>query len=114
MSQKARAKHYTHSVNSYDVTVSYIVIELRIIPHRDQLSDIYNDMLGELLLLQELLDLVWGYQYAGYSHTVNSHINRLRGKIESEPEHPRFIRTVWGVGYRFAEEEELEADEQPA
>lgn len=69
---------------------------------------------GRAFSRQELLDLVWGYQYAGYSHTVNSHINRLRGKIEPEPEHPRFIRTVWGVGYRFAEEEELEADQQPA
>ena len=69
---------------------------------------------GRAFSRQELLDLVWGYQYAGYSHTVNSHINRLRGKIEPEPEHPTFIRTVWGVGYRFAEEEELAADEQPA
>lgn len=69
---------------------------------------------GRAFSRQELLDLVWGYQYAGYSHTVNSHINRLRSKIEPEPEHPRFIRTVWGVGYRFAEEAELEADEQPA
>lgn len=57
---------------------------------------------------QELLDLVWGYQYAGYSHTVNSHINRLRAKLEPNPAEPRFIRTVWGVGYRFAEAGELE------
>jgi DNA-binding response OmpR family regulator len=64
---------------------------------------------GRAFSRQELLDLVWGYQYAGYSHTVNSHINRLRGKIEPDPAHPRFIRTVWGVGYRFAEREELEA-----
>ncbi len=69
---------------------------------------------GRAFSRQELLDLVWGYQYAGYSHTVNSHINRLRGKIEPEPEHPTFIRTVWGVGYRFAEEEELAAEEQTA
>jgi DNA-binding response OmpR family regulator len=56
---------------------------------------------------QELLDHVWGYQFTGYEHTVNSHINRLRGKIEPDPSHPRFIRTVWGVGYRFASREEL-------
>ena len=62
---------------------------------------------GRAFSRQELLDLVWGYQYAGYSHTVNSHINRLRGKIERDPAHPRFIRTVWGVGYRFAERDEL-------
>ncbi|MFQ5568308.1 MAG: response regulator transcription factor [Rhodothermales bacterium] len=56
---------------------------------------------------QELLDLVWGYQYSGYSHTVNTHINRLRAKIEDDPSNPRYIKTVWGVGYRFIEREEL-------
>jgi two-component system, OmpR family, alkaline phosphatase synthesis response regulator PhoP len=55
----------------------------------------------------QLLNLVWGYQFEGYEHTVNSHINRLRGKIESDPGHPRYLRTVWGVGYRFAEPSEL-------
>ena len=56
---------------------------------------------------QELLDQVWGYQYSGYSHTVNTHINRLRNKIEDDPSNPRYIQTVWGVGYRFAEPDEL-------
>lgn len=56
---------------------------------------------------QELLDLVWGYQFDGYDHTVNSHINRLRSKIEPDPANPRFIKTVWGIGYSFAEAEEL-------
>ena len=51
----------------------------------------------------DLLNLVWGYQFEGYEHTVNSHINRLRGKIEADPGHPRYLKTVWGVGYRFAE-----------
>ncbi len=50
----------------------------------------------------DLLDLVWGYGHNGYEHTVNSHINRLRSKIETDPAAPRFIQTVWGVGYRFA------------
>ncbi len=56
---------------------------------------------------QELLDLVWGYQFIGYEHTVNSHINRLRNKIEKDSANPEYILTVWGVGYRFAEREEL-------
>jgi len=54
-----------------------------------------------------LLNKVWGYQYTGYEHTVNSHINRLRSKIEEDPSNPVMLRTVWGVGYRFAEQEEL-------
>ena len=55
----------------------------------------------------QLLDQVWGYHFDGYDHTVNSHINRLRNKIEQDPANPKFIKTVWGVGYRFAEPEEL-------
>jgi DNA-binding response OmpR family regulator len=55
----------------------------------------------------QLLDQVWGYHFDGYDHTVNSHINRLRNKIEKEPANPQYIKTVWGVGYRFIEKEEL-------
>jgi DNA-binding response OmpR family regulator len=51
---------------------------------------------------EQLLDRVWGPGYEGYAHTVNSHINRLRAKLEPDPSHPHFIVTVWGKGYRFA------------
>ena len=47
------------------------------------------------------MDLVWDQDSDVYEHTVNSHINRLRAKIEADPSQPRFIQTVWGVGYRF-------------
>ncbi|MFN0158683.1 MAG: response regulator transcription factor [Bacteroidota bacterium] len=60
---------------------------------------------GKAYTRQGLLDSVWGYQFEGYDHTVNSHINRLRSKIESNPSAPKYILTVWGVGYKFAEEE---------
>lgn len=49
----------------------------------------------------QLLDQVWGHGHQGYEHTVNSHINRLRAKIERDPSHPEYIVTVWGVGYRL-------------
>ncbi|MFO8098724.1 MAG: response regulator transcription factor [Salinibacter sp.] len=64
---------------------------------------------GRAYSRDELLDEVWGYQYSGYSHTVNTHINRLRNKIEPDPAEPQYVKTVWGVGYRFAEPEELAA-----
>ena len=51
----------------------------------------------------ELLQRVWGAGFDGYEHTVNSHVNRLRTKIEDDPRNPRRIVTVWGVGYRFQE-----------
>lgn len=64
---------------------------------------------GKAYSRQQLLDLIWGYQFSGYDHTVNSHINRLRSKIEIDPANPRYIQTVWSVGYRFIDLEELEA-----
>ena len=51
-----------------------------------------------------LLSLIWGYDFEGYEHTVNSHINRLRAKIEPEMNNPSYIITTWGVGYKFNEE----------
>ena len=56
---------------------------------------------GRVYSREQLLDLVWGYGHVGYEHTVNSHINRLRGKIERDPANPRYVLTVWGVGYKF-------------
>lgn len=52
----------------------------------------------------ELLELIWGYDFSGYEHTVNAHINRLRSKIELDANTPVYILTTWGVGYRFNDE----------
>ncbi len=58
---------------------------------------------GRVYSRAQLLDLVWGQGFDGFEHTVNSHINRLRGKIEPDPAQPRYIHTVWGVGYKFVD-----------
>jgi two-component system alkaline phosphatase synthesis response regulator PhoP len=58
---------------------------------------------GKTFSRDELLELVWGYSFSGYEHTVTSHINRLRIKIEPDINKPYYILTTWGKGYRFFE-----------
>lgn len=57
---------------------------------------------GRTFSRSELLNRVWGDGFEGYEHTVNTHINRLRNKIEQDSAQPKLIETVWGLGYRFA------------
>ncbi len=52
----------------------------------------------------QLLSAVWGYHHSGYEHTVNSHINRLRNKVEKDATNPQIVQTVWGVGYKFCKQ----------
>ena len=60
---------------------------------------------GKTYTRMQLLNTVWGYDFEGFEHTVNSHINRLRSKIEKDANQPEFILTTWGVGYKFKEVE---------
>ena len=59
---------------------------------------------GKTYTRMQLLDKVWGYEFEGFEHTVNSHINRLRSKIERNMNDPEFILTTWGVGYKFRDQ----------
>jgi DNA-binding response OmpR family regulator len=88
------------------VTLNDEVISLT--PKEFELLQLFASNPGKAFSRQELLEKIWGYQFEGYDHTVNSHINRLRNKIEEEPSDPYYLKTVWGVGYRFAELEELD------
>ena len=56
---------------------------------------------GQVFSRTQLLDAVWGYSHEGYEHTVTTHINRLRAKLEQDPMNPRFILTVRGAGYKM-------------
>ena len=105
--------------DSVDITSAISVAELYIDPDRravtldakevDLTAKEFDLLLhfarhpGRVYTRSQLLDSVWGYGHEGYEHTVNSHINRLRAKIEKDSAHPEYILTVWGVGYKFAE-----------
>jgi len=56
---------------------------------------------GHVFSRAQLLDRVWGYTHDGYEHTVTTHINRLRAKLEADPMRPQFILTVRGAGYKM-------------
>ena len=79
--------------------------EIHLTAKEFDLLELFMSRPGRVYTRGELLEQVWGYGYDGYEHTVNSHINRLRSKIEEDPSDPRWVQTVWGVGYRFREEE---------
>lgn len=84
------------------VTIDNKRIELS--PKEFDLLNLLASKPGTSYNRQRILNLVWGYEFDGFEHTVNSHINRLRSKIEPDINKPRFILTTWGVGYRFNEE----------
>ncbi len=58
---------------------------------------------GHVFSRNQLLNAVWGYTHDGYEHTVTTHINRLRGKLEADPLRPELILTVRGAGYKMRE-----------
>lgn len=78
--------------------------KIQLTPKEYSLLSLLAEKPGRNFSREELLNLVWGYEFNGYEHTVNSHVNRLRSKIEILEDHPDFIQTTWGVGYRFNEE----------
>lgn len=92
----------------------YINVGMRIVEagsRRLELSPKEFDLLvllasnpGKTFSRIQLLNTVWGYEFEGFEHTVNSHINRLRRKLEKNMGQPEYILTTWGVGYRFREE----------
>ena len=69
-----------------------------------ELLQLFMQNPGRPYTRMEILDEIWGEQFEGLEHTVNSHINRLRAKIENDLTRPHFILTAWGVGYKFNDE----------
>jgi len=92
----------TIDLDKRKVTTSGQRVELS--PKEFELLSLLASNPGKCYDRSKILNLVWGYDFDGYEHTVNSHINRLRTKIEPDLHHPIYILTNWGVGYRFNEE----------
>ncbi|MDT0605585.1 response regulator transcription factor [Croceitalea rosinachiae] len=92
---------------SIDVELRKVLLEgvkVELSPKEFELLVLLSTNPGKSYDRTKLLNLIWGYDFKGYEHTVNSHINRLRSKIEPDMSNPKFILTTWGVGYKFNEE----------
>jgi DNA-binding response OmpR family regulator len=92
---------------SVDVEMRKVIldgIKIELSPKEFELLVFLSSNPGKSYDRTKLLNLIWGYDFQGYEHTVNSHINRLRSKIEPDMGNPKFILTTWGVGYKFNEE----------
>jgi DNA-binding response OmpR family regulator len=104
------------SSKNYQIDDLFVDLDKRVVRKKNELINLTPKEFELLTLLiqnpgktysrMDLLTLVWNYDFEGYEHTVNSHINRLRSKIEEDMNHPHYILTTWGVGYRFREIEE--------
>jgi two-component system, OmpR family, alkaline phosphatase synthesis response regulator PhoP len=89
-----------------EVTISGKFVELT--PKEFELLQLFASHPGRVYSRKYLLENIWDYTYSGYDRTIDSHINRLRAKVEDDPENPKLIMTVWGVGYKFADENDYE------
>ncbi len=78
--------------------------KIELTPKEFDLLYLFMSNPGKSYSRENLLNIVWGYDFSGYEHTVNSHINRLRTKIEINLATPKYILTTWGIGYRFTDE----------
>lgn len=106
-SAQAKAKNMLFGELELDETMRKVILSkkrIELTPKEFDLLLLMAKNPGRSYSRGELLELIWGYDFSGYEHTVNAHINRLRSKIENDPNHPQFILTTWGVGYRFNDE----------
>ena len=113
--RRSEQKHFNGSDHNKEILFKNLVIDgdkrkasvngerLDLTPKEFELLLLLARHPGKTFSRQELLERVWGYVFSGYEHTITSHINRLRIKIESDLNHPEYILTSWGTGYRFSE-----------
>lgn len=105
-SDQASAEVITHGAMTIDPRSHRVFVKDRQIDltaREFELLTFFARNPGQVFTRTQLLKDVWGYHHDGYEHTVNTHINRLRNKIEVHADKPEFIITVWGVGYQLKE-----------
>ena len=100
-------EHLNFEDLSIDLVKRKVVLKnktLELTPKEFDLLILLASKPGWVYSRNDLLSQVWGYNFNGYEHTVNSHINRLRSKLEPDINNPKYILTSWGIGYKFNDE----------
>jgi DNA-binding response OmpR family regulator len=101
---EVKAFHFKEmEIDSYKMKATFKGQRLELTPKEFDLLLLLASNPGKTFSRHDLLEQIWGYAFEGYEHTITSHINRLRVKIESNLNHPQYILTSWGKGYRFSE-----------
>lgn len=90
-------------INIEKRTVHVKKSKINLSPKEFDLLTLFANNPGKIYSRANLLKIIWGYNFKGYTHTVNSHINRLRQKVELDMANPKYILTEWGIGYKFNE-----------
>ncbi|NLI60219.1 MAG: response regulator transcription factor [Clostridiales bacterium] len=98
-----RLYHHPFVIDTYSQKVYKNDIEVELTPKEYQLMTLLIKNPGRLFSRNELIDRIWGQDYIGDLKVVDVNIRRLRKVIEDKPSHPKFIETVWGIGYRWRE-----------
>lgn len=106
-SKKNHGGNYLYSSNFkidlYGKKVYKNDIEIDLTPKEYMLMKIFMENPNKAFSRDELLDMVWGYNYIGENKIIDVNIRRIRSKIEDNPSEPKFIETIWGTGYRWKE-----------
>ena len=102
--KEVKALHFKEiEVDCHKMKASFKGQRLELTPKEFDLLFLLASNPGKTFSRHDLLEQIWGYAFEGYEHTITSHINRLRIKIEANLNHPQYILTSWGKGYRFSE-----------
>jgi len=101
-----KKEHQIISIGSLALDISNRVltkngIEVNLTVKEFDLVHLFMSNAGRNFTRMEVLERVWGENFEGLEHTVNSNINRLRSKMEEDPAKPKYLVTVWGLGYKF-------------
>lgn len=95
---------FCFELDNYSQTISKDSKEIVLTPKEFLLMKIFMENPGKAFTRDDLLNLLWGYDFTGDPKIVDVNVRRLRSKIEDDPSEPKYIETIWGTGYRWKKE----------